>query len=560
MTYTPLRRINTGELGKLLEDHPDRELVKYLLDGYTNGFHLGVTRFPESRPPCPNPREARRNPDIVLELINKEIKMGHILGPFDHPPFEHMVYSPINIVPKSNTNKWRLIHDLAYPYSDQSVNSCIPPENASVKYHHIDEVIKMAMAIGKLVVGARCDVESAFRHQSMHKSQLFLLAFTFQGKIYINSSLPFGAASSCAIFEKVATALQWIITNQTGRFLISHFLDDFPLLGVSFADVNCFIGEFYQIMKRIGIPVAKDKTLGPTRILEYLGLILNFFEQRLEIPEKKRLKCLQLVERLITVHEQRKKVTVKVIQQTAGSLNFICQALPAGRPFLASLYRLTRGASGERRASGHHRRISKETSADLKVFQSFLADGAADEVKSVPFLARLEVFSDEIMLYADAAGNPAGGIGCIFQDEWRQGLWCETTLFQGDFRPNIAILELLAIVAAVETWAPRLSGKRIVLRSDNTATVGFINSMKADIPACMDLLRLVSTTCLRFQIWLKAVHISGSLNIDSNLISRDKLAVYFKRNPAASRERIPLPATVWPPTWTREHMMTYPSF
>ena len=148
--------------------------------------------------------------------------LGHLLGPFDDPPFEQMVFSPINIVPKAGSvNKYRLIHNLKFPYNDQSVNSCIPKENSTVKYHHIDEVIEMALAIGTCVKGARCDIEAAFCHQSMHFSQLFLLGFTFNGKYYINSSLPFGAASSCQIFEKVACALQWIITDQTGRVHIS---------------------------------------------------------------------------------------------------------------------------------------------------------------------------------------------------------------------------------------------------------------------------------------------------------------------------------------------------
>ena len=303
------------------------------------------------------------------------------------------------------------MHDLAFPYNDQSVNSCIPEANASVQYHHIDEVIRMVLLIGKCVVGARCDVENAFRHQSLNASELFLLAFTFENKIYINSSLPFGAASSCAIFEKVASALQWIITDQTGRTHISHFLDDFPLLGATSNEVNDFILDFYRIMHQIGIPVAKDKTLGPTQLLEYLGLVLNFLEQRVEIPEKKRIKCLTMVQRLIGVHRQLRKVTVKVIQQTAGCLNFICQALPAGRPFLASLYRLTRGATGTRHTSGHHRRISNETFLDLQVFESFLDDKAEDKVKSVPFLSRLQIFNDQIMLFADASGNPSLGMG-----------------------------------------------------------------------------------------------------------------------------------------------------
>ena len=124
--------------------------------------------------------------------------------------------------------------------------------------------------------------------------------------------------------------LQWIITNETGWIYIMHFLDDFPLLGTSMSDVTLFITDFYKIMDRIRMPIAKAKTLRPTAILEYLGLVLNFFKQTVGIPEKKCEKCLDLINKLIQVHKSKSKVTVTLIQKTAGSLNFICQALPAG--------------------------------------------------------------------------------------------------------------------------------------------------------------------------------------------------------------------------------------
>ena len=526
-----------------------------MLEGYNKGFKLGLTRLPHCRQPCKNPREALRKPEIVQELIDKEVHLGHMLGPFDEPPFEEMVYSPINIVPKAGSvNKYRLIHDLKFLYNDESVNSCIPEENSKVQYHHTDEVIEMALAIGTCVKGARCDVEAAFHHQSMHFSQLFLLGFTFRGKYYINSSLPFRAASSCQIFEKVACALQWIITDQTGHVHISHFLDDFPHLGVSHEDICAFILDFYKIMERIGMPVVKEKTLGPTDMLEYLGLILNFVAQRIEIPEKKRLKCIDLIAKLIQCCRDHKKVTVKTIQQTAGTLNFICQALPAGRLFLCSLYRLTRTHHGSRRAGGHHRCISHKVCKDLEVLQSFLADKAEDHVKSVPFLARLQIFNDQISLFTDAAGSRHLGMGCTYGVQWHQGLWSETDLLRDNFKPNIALLELLAIVSAVETWAEELAGKHIILQSDNAATVVFINKMKSDIPAAMDLLRKVSKTCLSFQIWLKAEHLAGVLNMDCDHISRNRLDLFFKRNPTAPRQCLPLPRSIWPHTWTQTQM------
>ena len=40
-------------------------------------------------------------------------------------------------------------------------------------------------------------------------------------------------------------------------------------------------------MDCIGMPVAKDKMLSPTALLEYLGLVLNFLQQTAGINEKK---------------------------------------------------------------------------------------------------------------------------------------------------------------------------------------------------------------------------------------------------------------------------------
>ena len=242
-----------------------------------------------------------------------------------------MVFSPLNIVPKAGSkDKYRLIHDSAYPYNSESVNSCILMEHTSIQYHTIDEVINMGMQLGTGTFAGWEDIEHAFHNQPLRLADLALLGFTLNNKYYINCSVLFGAASSCFIFEKVALALQWIITNERGCEWISHFLDDFPLLEKSFDALQSLMNEFKRLMADIGMPVVLTKSLGPTQILQYLGLILNFKSQRIEIPEDKRIKCLNLVSKLMEVYEKRAKTTVKQIQKVVGSLNFLCQALPAG--------------------------------------------------------------------------------------------------------------------------------------------------------------------------------------------------------------------------------------
>ena len=140
------------------------------------------------------------------------------------------------------------------------------------------------------------------------------------------------------------------------------------------------------------MPIAIEKTLGPTQILEYLGLLLDFINQTIGIPKKKRVKSLQMVENLIAAHKDRKNVTVNALQQTVGMLNFIVQALPAGRPFIMSLYRLARKKNGEKDRPGNHRKVTREVVEDIKMLHEWLHECAHEQVKTVPFLNRNPVF------------------------------------------------------------------------------------------------------------------------------------------------------------------------
>ena len=156
-----MRRVNPDVLRRLLTEYPDQQEANYVIDGFTHGFKLGLDRHPLPREPCQNSAKAMEKHDKTAERIAEEVELGHILGPFDEPPLEGMVYSPINVVDKAgDPDKVRLIHNLAWPYNDQSVNKCIPRSEAAVKYHYIDEIIQVAIHLGGDIWGCRVD----FRH------------------------------------------------------------------------------------------------------------------------------------------------------------------------------------------------------------------------------------------------------------------------------------------------------------------------------------------------------------------------------------------------------------
>ena len=109
---------------------------------------------------------------------------------------------------------------------------------------------------------------------------------------------------------------------------------------------------------------------------------------------------------------------------------------------------------------------------------------------------------------------------------------------------------------ALELWAPRLQGMHIVLRSDSSATVGWLTRKMSPIPAAMQLIRHLTLTCLQFQILIKAIHIEGALNQRSDWISRGRLNLLRQQYPEMDREPMPLPSSLWPPSWTRDQMLS----
>ena len=99
--YIPLQRVRWKVLKEKLKDHPDRELVNEVVQGFRSGFSLGMDRLPKPRPPCANSKKVQQNQKITEQMIEKEISRGHIQGPFHEEPYPNMVYSPLNIVPKA---------------------------------------------------------------------------------------------------------------------------------------------------------------------------------------------------------------------------------------------------------------------------------------------------------------------------------------------------------------------------------------------------------------------------------------------------------------------------
>ena len=52
----------------------------------------------------------------------------------------------------------------------------------------------------------------------------------WEGKIFIDTTMPFGLRSAPKIFTALADAVEWVLRERDVQFVI-HYLDDFILVG-----------------------------------------------------------------------------------------------------------------------------------------------------------------------------------------------------------------------------------------------------------------------------------------------------------------------------------------
>lgn len=173
-----------------------------------------------------NLKSVHRFPPVVYEKIAKEIAEGRVAGPFPVPPFSNIHISPLEVVPKKELNSFCPIHHLSF-LKDGSLNGEIDGSLCSVTYATYEEEMVTVRAFGPGALLAKSDIKSAFRLLPISLLAFNSLGSYFDGSFYFDKSLPMGCSLSCAYFGMFSTFLHWVVSSESVRDGIFHYLDDF---------------------------------------------------------------------------------------------------------------------------------------------------------------------------------------------------------------------------------------------------------------------------------------------------------------------------------------------
>ena len=99
--FTPL---NLPQWESMLERHPDKGYVDFILNGIKDGFRVGYARSSDSEPALSSARKnmksAEDNSQVVKDYLEAERRRGVVLGPFLYEEMRQIQLNRFGVIPK----------------------------------------------------------------------------------------------------------------------------------------------------------------------------------------------------------------------------------------------------------------------------------------------------------------------------------------------------------------------------------------------------------------------------------------------------------------------------
>ncbi|KAI2651906.1 ORF V: Enzymatic polyprotein [Labeo rohita] len=348
---------------------------------------------------------------------------------------------------------------------------------------------------------AAIDLKDAYFHVSILPRHRPFLRFAFEGRAYQYKVLPFGLSLSPRVFTKVAEAALSPLW-QTG-IRILNYLDDWLLIAHS-RDLLCEQRDLVlRHLSHLGLQVNREKSkLSPVQRISFLGVELDSVSMTARLTNERAQSVLKCLESF----RHKTAVPLKTFQRLLGHMAAAAAVTPLGLLHMRPLQRWLHDRVP--RWAWHRGTLRIGVSPQCRRLFSPWSDPAFLQA-GVP----LGQVSRHLVVYTDASST---GWGAVCNGQAASGSWTGPRL-----QWHINCLELLAVLLALRRFRPTLRHKHVLVRTDSTATVAYINRQGGLRSRRMS--QLARHLLLWSQTWLKslrAVHIPGELNRAADQLSR----------------------------------------
>ena len=430
--------------------HPDKEFVCEVLNMIEWGAPVGHTGMvkPGIHDNWPS---ASKFYEGVQEYLNKHIESGAIEGPLQEVSYG-FVGSPLGAFEKGCPKKLRVIHDLSWPPGG-SVNDHIDKEDYSVQYTSVRNAVEICC---KMVTPwlAKTDLADAYLQCPIREQDSDLLGFTWTGadgirRAFKFKSLVLGLRSSPRNFTQLSLALCYICVQNGAPSTTIQYLDDFLICGESYEECERGLRVVVDCAKKCGFQVKQKKTVGPSRVLEFLGLIIDTVRREIRISSER----LHEIRSELAEWKGRKKCKKRELLSILGKLNFCSQVVVPGHMFSCRLIQLSK--VGKSLYTTIY--LDKECRKDLLWWCVIM-----ETHNGVCWFPKEFNGETAEIMFSDAAD---GAAAAVWGESWT------IQKFEGEcewIKPKpICYKEMYAVVLGVGTFRVRLRGKQLLMNVDN---------------------------------------------------------------------------------------------
>ena len=144
----------------------------------------------------------RSHPEVVSEYIATELALGRIaeVGPVETAKKSSIHTSPFGVISNEHKPiKWCLILDLSSPLGF-SVNDGTSKQSSSIRYTTTDYVVEAILKSDNGTLMAKLDIKQAYRNIPVYPTDRPLQGMSWDGKVYVDKTLPSGLRSAPVIF------------------------------------------------------------------------------------------------------------------------------------------------------------------------------------------------------------------------------------------------------------------------------------------------------------------------------------------------------------------------
>ena len=346
------------------------------------------------------------------------------------------------------------------------------------------------------------DLKDAYFHIPIYPPHRKYLRFGFRGRTYEYTVLPFGMSLSPRVFVKCTEAA--IAPLRRRGLRVASYIDDWLLSASSAQEAAWTTNQVVLHMTSLGFTINHEKSvMVPTRSIDFIGITLDSVSYTARLSDARINAFLQCV----ALFRTGQRVPYRTCLRMAGLMASAISLVRLGRLHMRPFQRWMRSLCVPTRCLS--RRVTVPASCVLALKWWSGRHVLAEGVPLGLTLARKVVTTDASL----------SGWGATHDGRTARGMWHGALR-----RAHINYLELLAVFLALRHFKPLIQGCHVLVRTDNTTTMCYINKQGG-----LKSLRL-HTLAHRLLMWcsehllsVTACHVPGLLNTGADLLSRGPL-------------------------------------